>query len=250
MADNLQTRHDRRLVHSYFHLWTDKTRQMQRAREFHDQTLLKRYANIWITPREVQNTWRKLLICPESSTLWLHFAKLISLSFSQIAGGMEESYQEKDWCKKHYKVISRSTDEQEGETKCPFLSPPNTNFDSTLSSVKHLCSLLIFEYSNDVGVGSLVVRASVITEWMRFLILTFPCDMMLSLIPGPTVWIFLHVLRFRPAGNHYFPLPIRSGIRDHLKIVKKHLWSMMLPCSCLREKLCFCHNLLLAVFMS
>ena len=131
MADNLQTRHGRRLVHSYFHLWTDKTRQMQRAREFRDQTLLKRYADIWITPRERQNTWTELLICPESSTLSKHFAKLICFSFLQIAGRMEESCQEKARWKEDYKVISRSTDEQEGETKCPFLSPPNRTFDTT-----------------------------------------------------------------------------------------------------------------------
>ena len=149
MADNLQTRHGRRLVHSYFHLWTDKTRQMQRARKFRDQTLLKRYANIWITLRERQDTWTELLNCPKSSTLSKNFAKLICLSFLQIAGRLEESYQEKAWWKKDYKVISRSTDEQEGETKCPFLSPPNTTFDVSLSSFEHLCSLLNFEHSND-----------------------------------------------------------------------------------------------------
>ena len=149
MADNLQTRHGRRLVQSYFHLWTDKTRQMQRAREFRDQTLLKRYANIWITPRERQNTWTELLNCPKSSTLSKNFAKLICLSFSQIAGRMEESHQEKDWWKKDYQVISRSTYEQEGEAKCPFLSPPKTTFDTSLSSFEHLCSLLNLEHSND-----------------------------------------------------------------------------------------------------
>ena len=42
MADDLQTQHCRRLVHSYFHQWTEKTRQMQRAKELHDKTVLKR----------------------------------------------------------------------------------------------------------------------------------------------------------------------------------------------------------------
>ena len=77
------------------------------------------------------------------------FRNLICLSFLQIAGRMAESCQEKARWKKDYKVISRSTDEQEGETKCPFLSPPNTTFDVSLSSFEHLCSLLNFEHSND-----------------------------------------------------------------------------------------------------
>ena len=42
MADDLQTRHGRRLLHSYFMQWTEKTRQMQRAKELHNQTILKR----------------------------------------------------------------------------------------------------------------------------------------------------------------------------------------------------------------
>ena len=42
MADDMQTQHGRRLVHSYFHQWTEKTRQMQRAKELRDRTVLKR----------------------------------------------------------------------------------------------------------------------------------------------------------------------------------------------------------------
>ena len=53
-------------------------------------------------------------------------------------------------------------------------------------------------------------------------VLTFACDTILSL-PGPAVWIFLHVMSFLTIGNQRLQIPIRSGIRDHLKIVKKHL---------------------------
>ena len=42
MADDLQTQHDQRLLRSYFMQWTEKTRQMQRAKELHNQTILKR----------------------------------------------------------------------------------------------------------------------------------------------------------------------------------------------------------------
>ena len=46
MADDLQTQHGRRLVHSYFHQWTEKTRQMQKAKELRDRTVLKRSVDI------------------------------------------------------------------------------------------------------------------------------------------------------------------------------------------------------------
>lgn len=47
MADDLQTQHGRRLLHSHFVQWTEKTRQMQRAKELHNQTILKRSLVEW-----------------------------------------------------------------------------------------------------------------------------------------------------------------------------------------------------------
>ncbi|KAJ7393429.1 hypothetical protein OS493_006403 [Desmophyllum pertusum] len=47
MADDLQTQYGRRLVHSFFLQWTEKTRQMQRAKELHNQTVLKRSLIEW-----------------------------------------------------------------------------------------------------------------------------------------------------------------------------------------------------------
>jgi len=46
MADDLQTQHGRRLLHSHLVQWTEKTRQMQRAKEMHNQTILKRLDTI------------------------------------------------------------------------------------------------------------------------------------------------------------------------------------------------------------
>ena len=43
MANDLQTKHGRRLVHSYFVQWTEKTRQMQQAKDLHTRTVLKRF---------------------------------------------------------------------------------------------------------------------------------------------------------------------------------------------------------------
>ena len=43
MANDLQTKHGRRLVHLYFVQWTEKTRQMQQAKDLHNRTVLKRF---------------------------------------------------------------------------------------------------------------------------------------------------------------------------------------------------------------
>lgn len=43
-----------------------------------------------------------------------------------------------------------------------------------------------------------MVLASIFTDWVRFLILSFACDTILSL-PGPAVWVFLHVM----TGAHH-----------------------------------------------
>lgn len=47
MADDLQTKHGRHLVHSYFVQWTEKTRQMQQAKDLHNRTVLKRSLAEW-----------------------------------------------------------------------------------------------------------------------------------------------------------------------------------------------------------
>lgn len=43
MANDLQTKHGRRLVHLYFVQWTEKTRQMQQAKDMNNRTVLKRF---------------------------------------------------------------------------------------------------------------------------------------------------------------------------------------------------------------
>lgn len=53
MADNLQTRLGRRLVHCYFQQWTEKTRQMKQAKELHNRKISKRCLVNW------RNTARK-----------------------------------------------------------------------------------------------------------------------------------------------------------------------------------------------
>ena len=148
MADNLQTRHGRRLVHSYFHLWTDKTRQMQRARELRDQTLLKRYANIWITLRERQRHEQSSLIVLSH----LRFQKILrNLSAFLFCRSLVE------W----RKVVKKRLDERktvksfQGQLmnkkvrQSVLFYRLQTQLSTRVSSFEHLCSLLNFEHSND-----------------------------------------------------------------------------------------------------